>query len=336
MRRLIGLTAGLLLASGAAAAQTTDVKFALDWAVQGNHAIWTLAQDKGHFAREGLNVTIDRGFGSGDTVTKVASGAYDMGFADINALVPFVAANPGARTRAVFLVFDQSLSGVIAHKGGPIARPKDIEGRMLASPEAEASRLLFPAFARANGIDVSRVAWQSVTPQLREALLAQKRVDGITGFISTAIFNLKAAGIAPDTLNVMRFNDHGVDLVGSAVIVSDAYAQRNPRAVAAMVRATIAGLRDLLADPKEGMAGLKRRDGLINEALELERWELVRDLVVVTPNVRQNGFSHLPPDRLERTIGVVATAYNVADKVKGADVYTEAFLPPPAERALRR
>jgi NitT/TauT family transport system substrate-binding protein len=329
---------GFVLAASAmsASAQTSDVKFALDWAVQGNHAIWTLAADKGHFAREGLNVTIDRGFGSGDTVVKVASGAYDMGFADINAVVPFNAANPNTRIKAVFLVFDQSLSGVIAHKGGPIASPKDVEGRTLASPDAEASRLLFPAFARANGIDATKVSWQSVTPQLRESLLAQKRVDGITGFISTAIFNLKAAGVAPESLTVLRYNDHGVDIVGSAVIASDAFIQKNPRAVAAMVRATIAGLNDLLADPAAGMATLKRRDGLLNEQLEAERWTMVRDIAVLTPAVRANGFSNVAPDRLQRVIRNVAEAYNVVDKIKAEDVYTDAFLPPVEQRRAPR
>ena len=76
--RLIGAAIALAMAGGAAAAQTKDVKFTLDWALQGNHAVWTVAQEKGYFTKEGLNVKIDRGFGSGDAVTKVASGAYDL------------------------------------------------------------------------------------------------------------------------------------------------------------------------------------------------------------------------------------------------------------------
>ncbi len=324
---------------GAAAspvAAQTPVKFALDWALQGNHSVWTMAQDRGHFAREGLNVTTDRGFGSGDTVTKVASGAYDMGFADINALVPFNAQNPNNKVIGVFIVFDQSLGAVIARKGGPIASPKDLEGKKLGAPEGEASRLLFPAFARANGVDASKIIWQNVTPQLRETMLAQRQVDAITGFVSTGVFNLKAAGIDPADLLVFRFNDYGVDILGSSLIVTQSFAERNPNLVRGFVRATIDGLRDALADPKTGMAQLKRRDALLNEALELERWELVKNVVVLTPNVRERGFSVIDPARLARAVRVVAEAYNVVDKITPADIYTDRFLPPVADLRVTR
>jgi NitT/TauT family transport system substrate-binding protein len=328
----IAAAAALLLASGTAGAQTTDVKFALDWALQGNHAMWTMAADKGHFAKENLNVTMDRGFGSGDTVVKVASGAYDIGFGDINALVPFNAQNPDRRVKAVFVVFDQSLSAVITYRNAGVVEPKDLAGKTLAAPEGEASRLMFPAFARANGVDASKVSWQAVTPQLRETMLAQKRVDGITGFVSTSVFNLRAAGVDPNSLLVMRYNDRGVDILGNAILVTDAYLQRNPKVVEAFIRATIAGMKDLIADPAAGMAQLKKRDPLLNEALELERWGMVRDLVVLTPHVRANGFSEIAPARLEAAVRTVGEAYNVADKVKGADVYTAAHLPPQAQR----
>ena len=328
----IAAAAALLVATGAASAQTTDVKFALDWALQGNHAMWTMAADKGHFQKEGLNVATDRGFGSGDTVVKVASGAYDIGFGDINALVPFNAQNPDRRVKAVFVVFDQSLSAVITYRNAGGTAPKDLAGKTLAAPEAEASRLMFPAFARANGVDASKVSWQAVTPQLRETMLAQKRVDGITGFVSTSVFNLRAAGIDPNTLLVMRYNDFGVDILGNALLVTEATIQKNPKMIEAFVRATVAGMKDLIADPAAGMAQLKKRDPLLNESLEAERWAMVRDLVVLTPHVKANGFSQIEPARLEATVRTVGEAYNVADKIKGADVYTDRFLPPQAQR----
>ncbi len=338
MKRVIvrlAALAGIAFAAPAALAQTpVPVKFALDWALQGNHAVFSMALDKGLYAKEGLAVTMDRGFGSGDTVTKIASGAYDIGYADLNTVIPFDA-NPANANKitGVLLVMDQSLAAVILRKGA-VASPKGLEGKKLAAPEADAGRMLFPAFAKAQGIDMAKITWQTVTPQLRETLLVQKQVDGVTGFISTSVFNIKMAGVAPSDLMVYRYNDYGVDLLGSALIVSQAFAEKNPETVRKFVRASIAGIREALADPKAGMLQLKQRDPLFNEAIELERFEMVRDLTMLTDNVKRNGLSSVPADRLAKSVETVAQAYDVAGKVKPADVYTDRFLPPPAERRI--
>jgi NitT/TauT family transport system substrate-binding protein len=331
----LGAAALLAFAALPASAQTpVPVKFALDWALQGNHAVFSMALDKGHFTREGLAVSMDRGFGSGDTVTKVASGAYDIGYADLNTVIPFNA-NPANTNKitGVLLVMDQSLAAVILRKG-TVANPKGLEGKKLAAPEADAGRMLFPAFARAQGIDGSKIVWQTVTPQLRETLLVQKQVDGVTGFISTSVFNIKMAGVPTSDLMVYRYNEYGVDLLGSALIVSQSFAEKNPETVRKFVRASIAGIRDALADPKAGMAQLKQRDPLFNEAIELERFEMVRDLTMLTDNVKRNGLSAVPADRLAKSVETVAQAYNLGGKVNPQDVYTDKFLPPAAGRRI--
>jgi NitT/TauT family transport system substrate-binding protein len=331
----LGAAALLTFAALPASAQApVPVKFALDWALQGNHAVFSMALDKGHFTREGLAVSMDRGFGSGDTVTKVASGAYDIGYADLNTVIPFNA-NPANTNKitGVLLVMDQSLAAVILRKG-TVANPKGLEGKKLAAPEADAGRMLFPAFARAQGIDGSKIVWQTVTPQLRETLLVQKQVDGVTGFISTSVFNIKMAGVPTSDLMVYRYNEYGVDLLGSALIVSQSFAEKNPETVRKFVRASIAGIRDALADPKAGMAQLKQRDPLFNEAIELERFEMVRDLTMLTDNVKRNGLSAVPADRLAKSVETVAQAYNLGGKVNPQDVYTDKFLPPAAGRRI--
>src|SRR3712207_3588249 len=93
-----------------AGAQTRTVKLTLDWALQVNHSIWSMAIEKGHFAREGLNVVMDRGFGSGDAVTKVAGGVYDICFADVGALIKYNGENPSNPVLSVYQVFDRTLN----------------------------------------------------------------------------------------------------------------------------------------------------------------------------------------------------------------------------------
>ena len=158
--------------------------------IRGNHALWGLAIDRGLFDKDGLSVSMDRGYGSGDTIVKVASGAYDIGFADINALVKFNAQNPDKRCIAVYQGFDRTLSAIISLTKAGIKQPSDLPGHTLGAPDADASRLLFPVFAQKNGIDAARVSWKSIAPNLRETILVQGQVDAISGFTTTSLLQL--------------------------------------------------------------------------------------------------------------------------------------------------
>jgi NitT/TauT family transport system substrate-binding protein len=321
----------LALAPGAARAET-EVKFVLDWALQGNHAMWALAFEKGYFAREGLKVTMDRGFGSGDSTIKVGSGTYDIGFSDVNGLVKFNAENPLNRVIDVLQVFDNLLAAVVTLKPKNIKTPQDLVGKTLASPDGEASRLLFPAFARANKIDPASVKWISVTPQMRETLLVQGQTDAITGFSSTAIFNIKAAGVKADDIVVMGYPEYGVPLYGNSINVTAAYAEKNPQAVAGFVRASIAGWRDMVRDPKAGIAALKKRDPLLNEQVELDRLQYVLDKALLTPAIKAKGLGTVDPGRMTQAVALNAEAFKVANPPKPETIYTTKFLPPQAER----
>ena len=71
---------------GSAQAQTaTPIKFQLDWRFEGPAAFFLAPVAKGYFKDAKLDVTVDAGNGSGGAVTRVASGTYDMGFADLAA-----------------------------------------------------------------------------------------------------------------------------------------------------------------------------------------------------------------------------------------------------------
>ncbi|WGF87348.1 ABC transporter substrate-binding protein [Marinivivus vitaminiproducens] len=312
--------------------EARPVRFTVDWALQGNHAIFALAEDNGHFAEQGLAVTMDRGYGSGDTLVKVASGAYDIGYADMNGLVPFNAQNPDNPLIVVFQVLDRTLASVVTLKSSGIARPADLAGKTLGAPEGEASRVLFPPFARANGLDPASVSWTSMAPNIRESMLAQGQVDAITGFISTSFFNLIAAGISEDDIVSLPFPDYGLDLYGSAIVTTAAYAEAHSDVVRGFVAATIAGINDTIADPEAGMEALVARDPLFDPVMEVDRLQLVLDRAMLTDNVKANGFGAIEPERMAKAVAVVADAYGIAQPPAAETLYTDAYLPPAAER----
>jgi NitT/TauT family transport system substrate-binding protein len=332
-----GLAVGCLLATTPVHVQAAEpVKFVLDWKYQGNHAPWGLAIERGYFEREGLAVTMDQGAGSGDAINKVASGAYDIGFADINLLVKFDAENPANRVIAVFVVFERSMNAIVSLKKNHIDAPQDLAGKLIAGSNGDSARLLFPIFARIAGIDAASIRWQTINSQMRAPLLIKNEVDAITGFVSGAVFDLIGAGAKREDIAFLQYSDYGLDLYGNALVTSAAFATKHPDTVRKFIRATIAGERDAIADPEAGVASLKKREPLVDQPLEVDRFKLVLSAAMLTPSVREKGFGTVDMARFSRGAGYVAEAFGVADPPKAEDIYSDAFLPPAAERQVTR
>src|SRR3979409_1337761 len=147
LKRLAALAAGLMLTLAPAAAQE-KIKFTLDWKLQGIHAWYYGAADKGYFKAEGLDVTIDQGEGSAATVTRIMGGAYDAGFGDMNAIVQNDAARPGQAPLMVYMIYSKAPFALLVKADSPIKKISDIAGKKLGSPAGRAAPQPFPLLGR--------------------------------------------------------------------------------------------------------------------------------------------------------------------------------------------
>jgi NitT/TauT family transport system substrate-binding protein len=329
------LAAAMALTSVAHAEELIPVRLRLDWVWQAPQAIWTLANERGYFRDEGLSVTIDRGYGGVENAAALAAGNYDIMFSDINSVILFDAQNLEHKLVTVLVIYDAYPGAVITRKGNGIAKPKDIEGKTIGAPVTQGARTMFPAFAHANGIDESKINWQTVSIQLQDQQFVQGQFDAIASFATTALLNLKQLGMGRDKLTVFNFADHGVDLFGSGLAVRADFVQNKPHVIEKFIRATYRGMKAMLANKVEAIESLRKRDPLLSIPIEVERLDLMIDMTLRRPSVEANGVGYVDPARMQRSIDSIAAAFKISNPPKPAEVYTGRFVPPQAERMMK-
>jgi NitT/TauT family transport system substrate-binding protein len=325
-----------VLVSGAALAQKqTPMRFALDWRFEGPAAPFFVAIDKGYYKAEGLNVTIDPGAGSVEGINRVASGAYEVGFADINSLVKYRDNPRNLPVKAVMMVYDTPAFSIVSLKKNGIAKPKDLEGKTLGAPAADGAYAQWPIFVQANKIDAAKVKIENIGFPVREPMLAQGKVDAIAGFWFSSYMNLKANGVPGDDIVVLMMRDFGVDLYGNVIIANPDLMRHSPKAIAGFVKATIRGIQDTIKDPESAIDSLMSRNPIAKREVELERLKLSLEKNYVTPDVRKNGLGGVDAKRLERSIDQIGLTFQYSNKPKAADIFTAQYLPPKEQRLVK-
>jgi len=321
------LGAAWLFGASSIALAATPVSFALDWKFEGPSAAFFAAIDNGHFAKADLDVEVSAGQGSLAAIPKVATGAFPLGFADINSLIQFLDQNPGAPVTAIMMVYDKPPFAVVGRKSQGVSEPKDLEGRTLGAPPPDGAWAQFPAFSTAAGVDVAKVTVEPVGFPTREPMLAEGKVDAITGFSFSSYLNLVRLGVPEDDISVILMADHGLNLYGNAIIVNTEYADENPAVVEGFLQAVAAGWNDVIADPAMGAAAVGKRNPAADVALEQRRLQLAIDANVRTDYVLENGMGGIDTDRMAAAIEQLGTNYEFKNEPDMALYFTDKFLP---------
>jgi NitT/TauT family transport system substrate-binding protein len=333
---MAGIWAGLLLtaalASGAQAAET-PVKFSLDFKIQGTSAPFLLPLDKGYYKAEGLNVGIDAARNSAEAISRVASGTYDMGFADINALIKFRDANPKAPLKAVFVVYNKPPYAVIGRHSRGIYGPKDLEGKKLGAPAAGGAYAAWPIFVEVNRIDAAKVAIETIAGPVREPMLAAGQVDAVTGVSFSSFVDLKDKGVPVNDIAVLLMADYGVNLYGSSIVVNTKFAGEHPDAVRGFLRAFLKGLKQTVKSPASAIGSVIERNDAAKKDVEIERLSIAIRDNIVTPEVKADGYGGIDKARFAGAIDQLATVYKFKEgKPKPQDIFDDSYLPPAADR----
>jgi NitT/TauT family transport system substrate-binding protein len=332
-RRQALLGAGALLAApNVVTAQSLHrVRFTLDWVFHGSYSFAAAGERNGIFRNNGVDFTINRGFGSGRVPIDIAAGTYDIGIGDMTPAIRFMAENPQRDVVAVAIVYDQSPASCTVRADGPITEPRMLAGRTLAAPEFDGGRQIFPVFARAVGFDASTITWNSISPELREPMLVQRRADGITGFITSTGLSLKALGMDWPQQRIFRYKNYGMDFYGSGLITTRTFLRERPEAARAAIRAILQSTIWAYRNPAQAIAFLKQRETLTDVAIETERQQVTFDEMMISDTVRRNGLSHFEPARAQKQIEAIVETFRLPRTPSVDQVFDGGFLPPANE-----
>jgi NitT/TauT family transport system substrate-binding protein len=271
------------------------IKLALNRApYDASNAPFLLAQQKGYFAQEDIDVTLSLSKNGTDAIRRVTSNEFDFGFVDGSVLMRIAMLSAEPSPVYVFAIFDRSPACIVTWKTSGIEKPADLAGKSLIATPGDGAFQMFQPFLRAAGVAPSAVRIVEAALEEREASMFRRLADGAIGFDSTIFYKLREMGTKLDELSFMYYADGGLELYSNGIAVSQRMLREQRDRVAAVVRACARGWRDAIKDPQEVVEALAKVDPRVNKTTELARFEWIKSRQVLTPPARERPPSDRP------------------------------------------
>jgi NitT/TauT family transport system substrate-binding protein len=266
-------TVAALFASAPLLAQT-KVDFVLNWVPGGDHAPYYYARKLGWYAQAGIDLQIEPGKGSALATQRVGAGATPIGLADMAGVL--VAKGKGADTVAVFNVYANSPQGLYWLKSSGIKTVKDLAGKKIGNPAADGARVMWPALAKANGMDPKSVTWVNIDANGKLAALKAKSIDATTSFFN--LHHVFERELGAD-MGFLAWRDAGLNPYGNSIIVNAKWLAENRPLVDRFVKVTQRAFAACVREPNPCVQALIDANGALKFDNELENWGLVEKLM---------------------------------------------------------
>ena len=319
-------SAGFEIGAPAIVRAATPVKMTLPWLPLGTFSYAFVANKMGFWDKRGLEVTIDRGFGSGRVCVPVDQGQYDFGILDLAVMMNCAAR--GLDLVAVAGIWPRSPVGIFSLKEYGITKPQDLEGQTVAFDVGSGDFQLWPAFIKATGIDDKKVNKVTMDAAALIKALVEKQVKAEGNFFGSIAPSLWAQGLE---INSMLYEDYGVKMFSNVVACKRGTIEKKPELCEAFMGGLMEGLKYVYLNPEKSVAlhldSVKEfQGGSVANQKVIEYGQAVSTALGVVPAVRQHGLGYMDPDLVATTAKTVETYMGVKNAPPTQTLFTNKFV----------
>jgi NitT/TauT family transport system substrate-binding protein len=328
MAGAVSAGASLGIASPAIVHAATPIRLTLAWLPLGTFTYAFVAKKLGYWRDRGLDVTIDRGFGSGKVCVSVDQGQYDFGFLDTAVMMNCV--SKSLSLVSIASIWPRSPIGIFSLKESNITQPKDLEGQTVAFDSGSGDFQLWPAFVKATGIDEKKVKKITMDASGLIRSLVDKSVKAEGNFLGSIAPSVWAQGLE---INSIFYEDYGIRMLSSTTACTRATLEQRPDICKAFVEGLMDGLKFVYLNPDKSVElhidSLKEFQGgnAANQKV-IEYGQAVSTALGMTPAFKNRGLGYQDPDLVAETARSVETYMGATNLPKIETMFTNQFVGP--------
>ncbi len=320
LARIATICALFVLGAAPLAHAQDKVSLRLNWYLGGLHVPFYYGKEKGYYAAEGIDLTINEGRGSANTVQVVAAGSDTFGLADSSSLI--LTAAKGADVKSVMSLLNTTGFSVVSLTEAGIKTPKDLEGKKVAVSAGDPLGSLLQAVCKANSVDCTKIGMVQVDPAAKVVTVLEKKTDALLGGADDQYFLIKYKGGNP---SAMRYADWGANIVGMTILTSGDTIKKNPDLVKRFVRATVKSWEEAKKNPGAAVDAAMKVKPDINRQSTLD--QLMVDIELLDSKNSKGRIGMGAQADWDQTLAILKNYRDLSTDKSWTTFHTNEFVP---------
>lgn len=321
------LTATAIAALFATSAYAKDeVRFQLDWLPGGDKAAIFVCIERNFCEDAGLDVTLETGRGSSESLTKLATGSTDIGNADIGALMS-ARVTENLPVTAVMSYYNQGPHAFFTLKGNGIEKFADVEGKSLVTSPFTSSNVYLPLVLNDNGLTMDDIELVKTDPGALNPMLVTGQTDAVISWITDVTRYTQQAKDAGREMIVLPWADAGLVMYSGTVVASNKFLEERPEVARRFLDAFVKSVKYMQENPDDAAKAVT--DGVPEMDQETARGSLNDAMKLIFNEVTEkDGLGAFEAERLAATWTRVAEAQGFEqDALDPESIVDRSFMP---------
>lgn len=319
----VALTATLGANTAFAADQVT---YQLDWLPGGDKAPIYVCIEEGFCEEAGLEIKIEPGRGSSEAITKLATGASDIGSAGIGALMA-ARATEGVPVTAVMSIFNMGPHAFYTTADTGIKSIQDVKGKKIATSPFTSSNVFLPLVLADNGLSEADITLTKSDPGALGPLLMTGQADAIIAWLTDVSRYTGQAKEAGKEIVILPWADAGLELYSAALVAGDKFLEERPDVAKRFVAAFKKSLEFAYENPDKAAAAVAAQVPELSAEDVKGSW-LDASKLAFNEVTEKFALGTFDPDRLSATWERVSASQDLDPaSLKPEDVVDRSYLP---------